>query len=93
MYSNLEYVDSPTSKNFSKDVQLSLAIGGATSTFVCTDMIYHPTENMLINIVGIKQGIPDLEGCAIAGLSTSIGFLGVQTIANVGVKKGESWAD
>lgn len=89
----LKYIDEPTYENSKNDASLSLAIGGATGFFVGTDAAYLPNENFLINIVGIQPGTPDLVGCAIAGSSTSLGFLTAQSGLNVIFPAGKCWND
>lgn len=88
-----QYIHEPTYENSKNDVALSAAIGGATGFFVGTDAAYLPNQNFLINIVGIKAGTPDLTGCAIAGASTSLGFLTTQTGMNLTYPKGKCWND
>jgi hypothetical protein len=60
----LEHIQEPTYENSKTDTSLSVAIGGATGFFVGTDTAYLPDQNMLINIVGIQDGTPDLVGDA-----------------------------
>ena len=54
---------------------------------------YLPTQNFLINAVGIHDATPALTGCAIAGTSTSIGFLAAQTTLNAIYPDGKLWND
>jgi hypothetical protein len=89
----LEHVHEPTYENSKTDTSLSVAIGGATGFFVGTDAAYLPTQNFLINIVGIQDGTTDLVGCAIAGSSTSLGFLTAQSSMNMVFPTGKSWND
>jgi hypothetical protein len=89
----LEYVEEPTYENSKTDASLSVAIGGATGCFVGTDAAYLPEQNFLIDLVGITDGTPDLTGCCIAGTSTSIGFLGSQSVLNIFYPKGKCWND
>jgi hypothetical protein len=91
--SNLEHVESPSSNNAKSDLQLSASIGGATAFFVGTDATYLPTENFLIDVVGITENTPDLTGCAIAGTSTALGFNVAQLPQNLAVKQGNNWTD
>lgn len=74
-------------------MSLSAAIGGATGFFVGTDAAYLPSQNFLIDVVGIADGTPDLAGCAIAGTSTSLGFVTAQTGMNIIFPKGKCWND
>lgn len=89
----LSYVHEPTYENSKADASLSMVIGGATGFFVGTDAAYLPDQNFLINIVGIQDGTPDLVGCAIAGSSTSLGFMTAQSGFNLIFPAGKCWND
>ena len=89
----LKYISEPTYENSKNDLSLSVAIGGATGFFVGTDAAYLPDQNFLINVVGIQPGTPDLVGCAIAGSSTSLGFMTAQSGFNVIFPAGKCWND
>jgi len=89
----LEYVEEPTYENSKTDSSLSVSIGGATGFFVGTDAAYLPTQNFLIDVVGITESTPDLMGCAIAGSSTSLGFGVSQTALNMVYPKKTCWND
>lgn len=89
----LEHVHGPTYENSKTDASLSVAIGGATGFFVGTDAAYLPEQNFLIDVVGIKDGTPDLLGCAIAGTSTTMGFAAAQTGFNAIFPAGKCWND
>jgi hypothetical protein len=89
----LEHIHEPTYENSKDDASLSAVIGGATGFFVGTDAAYLPDQNFLINIVGIQDGTPDLVGCAIAGSSTSLGFMTAQSAFNVIYPAGKCWND
>ena len=89
----LSYIEEPTYENSKADASLSSAIGGATGFFVGTDAAYLPDQNFLIDIVGIKEGTPDLTGCAIAGSSTALGFMTAQSGLNIIFPKGKCWND
>lgn len=89
----LSEVHEPTYKNSQTDAWLSLSIGGATGFFVGTDAAYLPNQNFLIDIVGITDSTPDIMGCAIAGSSTSLGFMSAQMAQNTIIPKGKCWAD
>jgi hypothetical protein len=88
-----EHIHEPTYENSKTDTSLSVAIGGATGFFVGTDAAYLPEQNFLIDIVGIKDGTPDLLGCAIAGSSTGLGFVCAQTPMNLIFPGGKCWND
>lgn len=89
----LEHIEEPTVENNMNDKALSAAIGGATGFFVGTDAAYLPDQNFLIDMFGIKDGTPDLMGCAIAGSSTAMGFLAAQSVENVVYPAGKCWND
>lgn len=91
--SNMEYIEEATYENSKADIALSTSIGGATGFFVGTDAAYLPDQNFLINIVGITPNTTDLVGCAIAGSSTSLGFMASQGVQNVAIPKGKNWTD
>lgn len=89
----MEHIQEPTYENSLNDKSLSAVIGGATGFFVGTDAAYLPDQNFLIDIVGIQDGTPDLTGCAIAGTSTSLGFVASQSVFNVIYPSGKCWND
>lgn len=89
----LGHIPEPTYENSKTDASLSTVIGGATGFFVGTDAAYLPDQNFLIDIVGIPDGTPDLVGCAIAGSSTSLGFLTSQSGFNIIFPAGKCWND
>ena len=88
-----EHIHEPTYENSKTDASLSVAIGGATGFFVGTDAAYLPEQNFLIKAVGIQDGTPDLLGCAIAGSSTSLGFLSAQSGLNMIFPAKKCWND
>lgn len=87
------YIEEPTYDNSKTDASLSIAIGGATGFFVGTDAAYLPSQNFLIDVVGITDGTSDLMGCAIAGSSTSLGFGVAQTGLNIIYPAKKCWND
>lgn len=89
----MAHIEEPTYENSKNDASLSVAIGGATGFFVGTDAAYLPDQNFLIKAVGIQDGTPDLVGCAIAGSSTSLGFLSAQSALNVVFPAKKCWND
>lgn len=89
----MTHIGEPTYENSKGDASLSCVIGGATGFFVGTDAAYLPDQNFLIGVVGIKEGTPDLVGCAIAGSSTSLGFVTTQSVFNVIYPAGKCWND
>lgn len=88
-----EHIHEPSYENSTADASLSVAIGGATGFFVGTDAAYLPDQNFLINAVGIQDGTPDMLGCAIAGTSTSLGFLSAQSTLNMIYPAKKCWND
>jgi hypothetical protein len=88
-----QYIHEPTYENSSTDKSLSAAIGGATAFFVGTDAAYLPSQNFLINTVGIYETTPALAGCTIAGSSTSLGFISAQSTLNAIYPSGKLWND
>lgn len=88
-----KYIQEPTYENSKTDMSLSSVIGGATAFFAGTDAAYLPSQNFLIDVVGITDGTPDIVGCAIAGTSTSMGFATSQTALNVIFPAGKCWND
>jgi hypothetical protein len=89
----MTHIGEPSYENSKGDASLSCVIGGATGFFVGTDAAYLPNQNFLIDIVGIKDGTPDFVGCAIAGSSTSLGFITSQSVFNVIYPAGKCWND
>eukprot|EP00527_Entomoneis_sp_CCMP2396_P000150 CAMPEP_0198154260 /NCGR_PEP_ID=MMETSP1443-20131203/67934_1 /TAXON_ID=186043 /ORGANISM="Entomoneis sp., Strain CCMP2396" /LENGTH=311 /DNA_ID=CAMNT_0043820903 /DNA_START=8 /DNA_END=943 /DNA_ORIENTATION=+ len=89
----LAHIEEPTYENSKSDASLSVAIGGATGFFVGTDAAYLPTQNWLIGAVGIQDGTADIVGCAIAGSSTSLGFVAAQSTLNCIYPAGKCWND
>jgi len=89
----LAYIEEPTYDNSKNDASLSVAIGGATGFFVGTDAAYLPDQNFLIDVVGITDSVPQLQGCAIAGTSTSLGFMATQTGMNFAFPAKKCWND
>lgn len=89
----LPSIEEPTYDNSKNDASLSMAIGGATGFFVGTDVTYLPSQNFLIDVVGIHEGTSTLTGCAIAGTSTSLGFGVAQTSLNIAYPRGKCWND
>ena len=96
--SKLRGVAAPSYANLKADAQLSLAVGGATGSFVGTDVGFvDPTTgvdtNILRPIVGVEETVGDLHGCVLAGTSTAIGFTAVQSAQNLAVAPGKNWVD
>lgn len=80
--------------NFATDASLSMAIGGASSFFVGTDVAYLGGEgNFLRPLVGVEEFDSDLLGIVKAGTSTGLGFCVAQSIQNVSYKPGQAWLD
>jgi hypothetical protein len=89
----LDHIQEPTFANSLHDTSLSISIGGATGFFVGTDAVYLPDQNFLIDVVGIKPGMPDIASCAIAGTSTSLGFMTSQSAMNIIYPAKRLWND
>lgn len=89
----LTKIDSATGDNAADDALLSTSIGGATGFFVGTDMTYLPAENVLMPLVGISDSATVVQGAALAGASTSLGFVTAQSAMNLTVPAGKSWND
>jgi hypothetical protein len=85
-----EYI---TQTPLTQDIQLAASIGGATGCFVGTDLSYLPAQNLTASIIGIGEMDGIGLACAKAGLSTSMGFGGVQTFQNLRTPPGYSWCD
>jgi hypothetical protein len=90
--SSLEGIAAPSYSNLKGDVGLSAAIGGAAGCFVGTDVSF-ADANWLKPTVGIEATVPPVDSCVIAGTSTSIGFVAVQTAENLLLRKGKNWVD
>jgi hypothetical protein len=87
------FIESPSYSNIKTDAALSLSIGGATSAFVGTDVVYLPAENPLIGVVGINETDAVLTGTVKAGCSTTLGFALAQLPQNLIYGRGKNWAD
>lgn len=95
IYGNiLPAVEAPDYNNIKADAQLSFAIGGATGAFVGTDVAFGAgasDPNWLRPLVGIEESASVLQGACTAGVSTSIGFLTVQSGENL--SRSKNWTD
>jgi len=78
--------------NLKADAALSLSVGAATGCFVGTDLSFG-SDNWMGSTLGIEDSMSTVQGMAIAGSSTAIGFTAVQMIQNMAVKPGRSWVD
>ena len=68
VYSPILSIEPNNYKNCKNDASLSLAIGGASSAFVGTDVAYLGGEgNFLRPIVGVEADMSQVEGCFRAG--------------------------
>jgi hypothetical protein len=77
--------------NLCGDAMLSASIGAATGTFVGTDISF--PDNILAPALGVTDSMTDLQGCVRAGMSTSAGFLCMQTLQNATLPKHANWLD
>lgn len=94
VYPTLGLAVAPASyKNLKNDASLSLAIGGAGGGFVGTDINYLPGQNFLKDLVGVDAADSVSVACTKAGSATSLGFLAVQSVQNVGHGAGKNWTD
>ena len=84
-----KYIENGIKKNSKKDAQLSLSIGGATGTFVGTDISI--VNNWLSPLFGIQGTDSVLQSMITAGKSTIFGFGIVQTGQNIVTK--DNWTD
>jgi len=93
LWSPLLYgVESTNYANLKADAALSLSVGAATGCFVGTDLTFG-AENWMAGVLGIEDTFSTIQGMAIAGSSTAIGFTAVQMMQNVAVKPGHNWVD
>jgi len=87
-------VDEGNNKNLIADAQLSVSIGGAAGGFVGTDVAYIAgAGNPLASVVGIYPSDSVPMGLTKAGVSTSIGFVALQSAQNITTSKGKNWTD
>ena len=77
--------------NLCDDALLSVSIGAATGTFVGTDITF--ADNVIRPFFGVEDSMSHIEGMVRAGLSTSAGFLGMQTAQNLTLPRGANWID
>ena len=88
----MEGVEENNYNNLKNDAALSLSIGAATACFVGTDVSYGD-GNWLRPVVGIEDSFSTPLGMCLAGSSTALGFLALQTGQNIVVPKGKNWVD
>jgi hypothetical protein len=88
----LSHIEKPTMQNLVADAQLSAAIGGAGACFVGTDVSFGE-GNFLLPYLGVDSGTSVLTGSVLAGTSTALGFLVVQSGQNVAVPRSKCWVD
>ena len=91
LYSPLTSVEPNNYKNLKADAGLAIAVGGATGCFVGTDVTF--ADNWLRPVVGFEDGTGDVTSAIIAGSSTAIGFLAVQSAQNAVLPQGKNWVD
>jgi hypothetical protein len=90
LYSPLTSIEPNNYANLKADVGLAVAVGGATGCFVGTDVTF--ADNIFLRpVVGIEEGTSDLAAQIIAGSSTALGFMAVQSAQNVAMPKGKNW--
>ena len=85
-------VEGGTMANLKDDFALSVAIGGATGTFVgvVTDFADNPFIGTPIAILATAS---TLSGCFSSSQATILGFTAVQTVQNLFFPKGSNWID
>ena len=94
IYSPILSIEPNNYKNVNNDASLSLAIGGASSAFVGTDVAYLNGEgNFLRPYIGVEPDMSQLEGCFRAGSSSAMGFAVAQTAQNLTYTYGKNWTD
>lgn len=84
-------IEPASAANAYSDAMLSVSIGGATGTFLGTDVSF--ADNALRPLFGVEASMSSLEGMVRAGASTSTGFLAVQSAQNVAAPLGANWLD
>lgn len=77
--------------NLCGDAMLSVSIGAATGTFVGTDITF--PDNVIRPFFGVEDSMSDVEGMVRAGLSTSAGFLCMQSVQNIVLPRNANWLD
>jgi len=77
--------------NLCDDALLSVSIGAATGTFVGTDVTF--ADNVIRPFFGVEDSMTDVQGMVRAGMSTSTGFLFMQSMQNVTLPKHANWLD
>jgi hypothetical protein len=80
-----------SSANAYDDAMLSVSIGGATGTFLGTDISF--ADNLLQPVFGVEPSMGAFEGMLRAGGSTSAGFFAVQGAQNFVLPLGANWLD
>lgn len=98
IWSPIIYGVAPNSyENLKADVGLGIAVGGATGTFVGTDVSFVTPEgvdsNWLRPYVGVEDSFSEVKGMVTAGVSTSLGFTIAQSAQNVTLSPGKNWVD
>ena len=82
----------PTAENRRDDAGLSLAVAGATGTFV--GVVVDFADNPFIGTsVAILATASAASGCLSSAKATCLGFAAVQTVQNLGAAPGENWID
>jgi len=77
--------------NLCGDALLSVSIGAATGTFVGTDVTF--SDNLIRPFFGVEDSMSDIEGMVRAGMSTSAGFLCMQSVQNIVLPRDANWLD
>ena len=85
-------VERVTYDNQESDLALSAAVGTGCGAFVGTDISFG-AANWLAPIVGIQSHFSAARGVAVAGLSTSIGFIANMLVQATCLPAKECWID
>lgn len=85
-------VEGPTTTNLRDDATLSVAIGGATGTFV--GVVIDFADNPFIGTpIAIIAAASTASGCVSSSMATILGFSVTQTLQNLVFPKGTNWID
>jgi hypothetical protein len=87
-----------TSESNMQDFGLGMSIGGATATFVATDLTFHGADSdafykVLAPVFNIADDASTIVGCATAGASTFAGYGVVNSLQNIALPAGVNWQD
>ena len=86
------YVEPPNLANLKDDAALSVAIAGATGTFVGV-VVDFPDNPFIGTSIGILATASTASGCFSSSQATILGFGATQTAQNLLFPKGSNWID